>query len=240
MTLLLFSSLVLLTACRPAAEVEEAQPWLRLEARPLEPFRSLMEVDLRAGKSPQRIAVLERRSLTFILDPLLSRVHILDGEYGHTGLTHCLDASTWPKVASSQSQQGACASGRVEVHRGFVQTRGQPVGIAVDEEALEVSIVDSLGWLYAVRADVLQTNPWDYLRRDEGVELSVAPPDGFLQAVRFEDQIWLAGGNKVLVYDLDGDLLSEETLGADVIGMVESAGRLWVATEVSAAVEGQR
>ena len=199
-----------------------------------------MEVDLRAGKSPQRIAVLERRSLTFLLDPLLSKVHILDGQYGHTGLTHCLDASTWPKVASREQQRGSCAPGRVEVHRGFVQTRGQPVGIAVDEDALEVSIVDSLGWLYGVSADVLQSNPWDYLRRDDGVVLSVLPPDGFLHAVRFEEQIWLAGDNKVLVYELDGTLVSEETLGAKVVGMVESDGRMWVATERSAAVAGQR
>ena len=189
MTRVLFSFLVLLAACRPAAEVQESQPWLQLDPRPLEPFRSLMEIDLHAGKSPQRIAVLERRSLTFLLDPLLSRVHILDGQYGHTGLTHCLDASTWPKVASSEQQRGSCAEGRVEVHRGFVQTRGQPVGIAVDEDALEVSIVDSLGWLYGVSADVLQTNPWDYLRRDDGVALSVLPPDGFLHAARFEDQL---------------------------------------------------
>ncbi len=236
----LFCILLLLSACRPGTEVTSPDPWEDVQAEPLDPFRLMMGVELRSSRQPHRLAVLERARLTFVLDPYGGQVHIVDERMGHSGLTHCVPASKWPTVEARDDHRGTCDEGLVEVHRGFVQTAGQPAALAVDEEGLAVWVVDSLSNLYRIEADLLGSHPWDYLRRDVGVELSEAVPPGLLHAAFFEGRIWLAGNRSLQSFETTGQLASQETLASDAVGLAVSGEHLWVATEASVATGALR
>ena len=182
--------MLLLLACtdgEPA--VQDPAPWESAESVALEPLRPLVTTALQTRG--WRIEVHPDRPLAAVLAE--DRVLLLDSRWQHLDTAHCLK-NTYPYIGP----QGQCNEGEVELRRGAWIT-GSPQAVAFDGD---IAAVLDHGVLYRSNVNVLQENPFDWMRLDDGVPLDPVPTE--VDYITLEDGKLGVHGTRANFYE-EGD-----------------------------------
>ncbi len=166
-------------------------PWEDLEPVALDPFRALVKTPLERATRPSRLLPLGPRPLTAVMDADEGALHVLDHRYHQAGAPSCVDLSFFPD-SEVGDRQGGCGQDQVEINRGRLEAGALLAAAAADSEGMRFYAVGRNGLLYSANADVLEGDPFDYLRMDGGVALEDLGGITEGRAVFGDGALWLA------------------------------------------------
>jgi hypothetical protein len=186
-------------------------PWEDLEPVALDPFRALVKTPLERATRPSRLLPLGPRPLTAVMDADEGALHVLDHRYHQAGAPSCVDLSFFPD-SEVGDRQGGCGQDQVEINRGRLEAGALLAAAAADSEGMRFYAVGRNGLLYSANADVLEGDPFDYLRMDGGVALEDLGGITEGRAVFGDGALWLAHDLSLSRYSPDGALLERYEL----------------------------
>lgn len=227
--------LALLVAGCPRAPVETGEelgpdPWLGVEAIPLDRFRPILQEQVENAGGADRLYPLGRRFLTFVRDPIAETVLVMDPFYRNTVRSFCIDTSEWPDFQDA-AFQGRCDEEEVEVGRGILSDATPAVAVAVDETSLQVWVFTRNGRVYQVNADILEGNPFAFLRAGAPVSLdgvSSLTDESFAAVI--DGRLVIPSGSELLLADPDGTGVDRMPLPGTARGLVVADDIPWVLT----------
>ncbi len=214
------------TVVEDTAPATAPDPWLALEAVPLEPMRALLSATLEDTVDPRAIRTLPERALAAVIDG--PEVVILDPLYHQTSEAFCISASEWPDWGDEE-RRGSCPKGQVYTRRGRLIPDGATVDAAFDPIKLTLTVLTVNGTVQTADADLLGDNPLDFLRLSEPIDLGLGPLESTARLAVRDGSIAIVTDNTLLledtIIDLPGTAAAVAWVDAGVWALTD--GGLW-------------
>jgi len=205
-------------------------PWLELEAVPLDPFRELMAVSLPRAEAPTAMVSLPDVPLSFVLDAQAGDVWGLDARYRHDPDDHCVGVDLWPDLDDDESRHAFCAKGKVLVDRGSMRPGAAALALAVDRSSPGLWMLGTDGELTFSNADPLAGNPLDFLRPLHRGDAYLRDGPWWL-AADGAGGTWLADGSSLSHLDAEAVSVASVELPGAPVSLVGADDGAWALTE---------